>query len=152
MHHSHITASGRFTITTLRAGTDEVLHSQHNSNIVLNQGLQLLARRHIGEIPSIELTTLEIGDDNTTPTATDTALGSMVVDGITRANQFFSDNTAILSFFIPDATLPNGEYKELGLRTAGDVLYTRALIDPTFTKSANEDTRIDYELSYSAVV
>ena len=145
-------ASGRFTITTLRAGTDEVLHTQTNSNIVLNQGLNLLPRRHIGESPNLEITTLELGTDDTAPTAGDTALGNATVTGVTRANQSATGQTAFLSFFLPDAIVPNGEYKELGVRTGGGVLYTRALIDPTFTKSANEDTRIDYEISYSAVV
>ena len=150
--NSTATASGRFTITKYRAGTDEVLYqSPTMSNVVLNQGLALIANRHVGTSSPLDITTLEITDDDTAPSATDTALGGTVVDGFQRANQSASGREAALSFFLPDAALPNGTYNKLGVRTAGDVLYTAALIDPSLTKSDNEDIRIDYTITYSAV-
>lgn len=146
----HYTITGHFTITKTTNGM--LVEQIHGNNIVLNQGLAEIAKQHIGNGTSLEIATLEIGDGDTTPTPMDTELENAITTGVIRANQSQSDTTATLSFFITDAELPNGEYKELGLRTAGDILYTRALIIPTYTKSANEDTRIDYTITYNAVV
>ena len=155
-HHRKVkstaTASGHFTITKYRAGTDEVLHtSDVMENVVLNQGLALIANRHVGTSSPLDITTLEITDDDTAPSATDTALGGTVISGFERRLNSSSGREAYLSFFLPDADLPNGTYNKLGVRTAGDVLYTAALIDPSLTKSDNEDIRIDYTITYSAV-
>jgi hypothetical protein len=153
MHHQDkIKAHGQFTITTYKAGTDIVLRkTEVMDNLILTAGLSQIPLQHIGNGQSLEITSLEIGDGDTAVTIGDTELDNMVVDGVPRANQSVAGLTTNLSFFIPDIDLPNGEYKELGLRTSSDILYTRALIVPTFTKSASEDVRIDYGLSYSAV-
>ena len=151
-HHSSATAHGQFTITTYKAGTDIVLRkTEVMDNLILTAGLSQLPLQHIGNGQNLEITTLEIGDGDTAVTIGDTELDNMIVDGVIRANQSAGGLSCNLSFFIPDIDLPNGEYKELGLRTASDILYTRALIVPTFTKSASEDLRCDYQLTYSAV-
>jgi hypothetical protein len=152
MHHSSATAKGQFTIATYKAGTDIVLRkTEVIDNLILTAGLSQIPLQHLGNGQNLEITSLEIGDGDTAVTVSDTELDNMIVDGVPRANQSAAGLTVNLSFFIPDIDLPNGEYKELGLRTSSDILYTRALIVPTFTKSSSEDTRVDYQLSYSAV-
>jgi hypothetical protein len=146
------TAHGHFTITTYKAGTNIVLRkSPVIHNLILTAGYSQLPLQHIGEGQSLEITSLEIGDGSTAVTASDTALDNLVLAGVPRANQSAGGLSCIISFFIPDIDLPNGVYRELGLRTASNILYTRALIVPEFTKSSAEDLRIDYSLTYSVV-
>lgn len=141
--------TGTFTITKFKQG--EVIETIKGKNRILNAGFNRLCQQHIGNGSLLEITSLEIGDDDTPVAGTDTALGNVVIDDIPRGSQSVAGLSTTISFFIPDIDLPNGTYRELGLRS-NNILYTRALITPVYTKSANEDTRIDYTLTYSAVL
>ena len=156
MHHTHhdtTYAHGTFTLTKLNSVTGEVISTTPvHHNLVLNSAFNLIAQQNVtGSTNLLKITTLEIGTGDTAPAGTDTALETVTLTDIPRANQSATGPEAYISFFISTLDLPNGEYKELGLR-AGATLYTRALISPTFTKSTNEDVRVDYTITYSAVV
>jgi len=150
---SHIRPIGTFTLTKLKAGTDEVIwQSPPMHNMVLDGALALMAQQTVsGTTNLLKVTTLEMGTGDTAPVGTDTDLETPTVTDIPRANQSSTGPLAYISFFISTLEIPDGEYKELGVR-AGTTLFTRALISPTFTKSTNEDVRVDYEITYSDVV
>lgn len=142
-------AEGYFEIISLVRGS-EVWRSPKMPNRVLNAGFALITAQHAGTANSLEITSLEIGDGNTAVTASDTALDNMILDEIPPAKVTPSTLSIVLEFFIVDAELPNGTYRELGLR-AGSTLFTRALFSTPYTKVAGRDTIIRYTLSYSAV-
>lgn len=154
-HHDTMQAQARgtFTITKLDSITGAVISTTPvHHNLVLNSAFNLIAQQNVtGTTNLIKITTLEIGTGDTAPAGTDTTLETVTLADIPRANQSATGAEAYISFFISTLDLPNGEYKELGLR-AGTTLYTRALISPTFTKSTNEDVRVDYTITYSVVV
>ena len=146
-----IDMQGKFKIKTFKGGV-LIRETDWIKNLVVagaNNGLGIIAKRMIGNFAhDIEITTAEIGDGDTTPTLTDTALENPITTGILRANQSNTSASVILEFFIGSDDLPNGDYKEFGLR-AGTQLFTRALIDPIYTKSSNEDTSIEYQINLS---
>lgn len=144
--------TGRFRFKTFDSLTGEVKRiSPWIENLIVsnqNNGLNLIIQRHIGlKTFDLEITSCEIGTGTNEPSLNDTNLQTPVTTGIERANQSQSNNVATLEFFISDSELPNDTYTEFGLR-AGTQLYTRALIDPVYTKSSNEDTSIEYEIIY----
>lgn len=146
---STIALKGTFELLSLANGR-EVWRSPKMPNRVLNAGFALITAQHAGTANSLEITSLEIGDGNTAVAAGDTALDNMVLDAIPPAKVTPSTLSVVLEFFIVDAELPDGTYRELGLR-AGSTLFTRALFTTPYTKVAGRDTIIRYTLSYSAV-
>ena len=147
---SNVTAKGHFTITVFDVKTGRLKRTVGPlPNAVLNQGLELIAAQHAGTTNDLEITTLELGDDGTTPAATDTALANATKTGVVPAKSVASGRTVTVSFFLNDADLANGTYRELGVKV-GSTLYTRALITPAYTKASNENTRIDYTITYSS--
>lgn len=98
---------------------------------------------------AIEIDSAKIGTGTTAPTVADTDLETAVVSGITVAlTEFPVVGQVLLSFFIPDGDLANGTYTEFGIFANGR-LFARSLITPSFTKGANENTTIDYTISFS---
>lgn len=144
-----IKATGKVTITTLVDGKE--VRKQEHTNLMLNVAFTRMAAMNVGGANTIELTHVAIGTGVPVVAGGTTALTSETGQ-FERTDQFSAGATATFSFFITDAELANGVYTELGLVTADDALYTILAISPSFTKSANEDTRIDYEVSYEAVV
>jgi hypothetical protein len=142
---------GKFKIKTYSNG-NLIRETNWIENLIMagqNNGLGVIAKRMIGDFSNdIEITTAEIGDGDTTPLISDTSLENPIVTGILRANQSTTATVVTLEFFIASDDLPNGDYKEFGLR-AGTKLFTRALIDPIYTKSSNEDTSIEYQINLS---
>jgi hypothetical protein len=119
-------------------------------NIILDStdcGLNLIRRGMLGDavIPSIEITSGEIGTGDTTPTTADTALEELVLDGILRAYQTIESDEVVFQFFISAEDLPDDTYTEFGLRV-GTRLFSRALIIPTFEKSSGEDITVEYRI------
>lgn len=144
--------SGVVQITTYDATTGEMKRqSPKMENLMLNVAFSRIAAMNVGGSNTVELTKVALGTGVPVIAGGTTAL-TTEVGQFTRTDQFSSGATATFSFFITDADLTNGVYTELGLVTADDALYTILGISPAFTKSANEDTRIDYEVSYEAVV
>ena len=143
-------ASGHFEIISLENG-QEVWRSPVMANRILDAGLAQIIQHHIGnEANPLEITSLEIGDGDTAVAAGDTALANVILADVPIAKRTPSALSVVIEFFIVDAELPAGTYRELGLR-AGATLYTRALFTTPYTKVAGRDTIIRYTLSYSAV-
>lgn len=147
---NHIQAHGHFEIISLENGL-EVWRSPVMANRILNGGLETIIQHHVGnDADPLEITSLEIGDGDTAVAAGDTALDNLVLDDVPVAKRTPSTLSVVIEFFIVDAELPAGTYRELGLR-AGATLYTRALFTTPYTKVDGRDTIIRYTLSYSAV-
>ena len=146
---NNILMKGKFKIKTYSNG-NLIRETNWIKNLIVagsNNGLGVIAKRMIGDFSNdIEITTAEIGDGDTAPALSDTSLENPIVTGILRANQSATSTVVTLEFFIASDNLPNGTYAEFGLR-AGTQLFTRALIEPTYTKSSNEDTSIEYSIS-----
>ncbi|MGR3504905.1 MAG: hypothetical protein ACU0B7_03430 [Paracoccaceae bacterium] len=148
--NSQSCAAGHFEIISLENG-QEVWRSPVMANRILNGGLETIIQHHVGnDANPLEITSLEIGDGDTAVTAGDTALDNLVLAGVPVAKRTPSTLSVVIEFFIVDAELPAGIYRELGLR-AGATLYTRALFTTPYTKVDGRDTIIRYTLSYSAV-
>ena len=151
--NSDFQLKGRFKYTKYRDG-EVVYESPMIENIILKNdnpcGLYVVLNRMLGiTTHDIQITSAEIGTGNTTPTKADTSLVTMVLDDIPVATgSRLTDDEIQFVFFVNDKELANGTYKEIGLR-AGTQLFTRALIDPEFTKSSGEDFRFDYFISAS---
>lgn len=120
------------------------------SNRILNAGLFLIAQQHAGVANSLEITSLELGDGDAAVAGPNLALDNLVLAGVPVAKRTTAGASITLEFFIVDAELAAGTYRELGLR-AGSTLYTRALFTTPYTKVDGRDTIIRYTLSYSAV-
>jgi len=139
---------GKLRITTFKKGTNELLRQTEffPNLIVLNDGngLNLFIKQLLNGGNSMEITQAKIGTGNTPPSSNDTDLEAPVVSGImVAAKQETAIDEATFEFFISDAELPEGTYREFGI-FCGDALFARSLIVPEYTKSINEDTKIDY--------
>lgn len=87
----------------------------------------------------------KIGTDDTAPTDGDTDLGSVSVSGLTIQSTSPSIDNITYSFFILDAQLTDGNYNEFGIFSNGN-LFARSVFTNTYTKGANEDTRVDHKI------
>lgn len=112
-------------------------------------GRNLVIRQLAGDTTyGIEIDSAAIGDDNTTPADSDTALGNSLVSGISVSNVSVSNDEVVFDFFASNATLPDDEYKEFGMFIGGR-LFSRVLISPTYTKATGEDTIFSYTVTLS---
>lgn len=143
--------NGKYRFTKTNSLTGEIISVSdwiHNK-IMLDTGvgLGLILARLGGDISNdCIITTAEIGTGNTPPTDSDTDLETPVVTDIQIALQTISATEVNLAFYIPDANLPNGTYKEFGIRS-GTALFARSIMTPDFTKGTNEDTNVEYIIS-----
>jgi len=113
-------------------------------------GRNLLLRAMSNDVTyPIVITAGKIGTGTNTPVDGDTDLQTAVLSGIDIQLFELSNDTLVVSLFIPSADIADGTYTEFGL-FMGAQLFCRALISPTFAKSANEDTTIEYTLTFSA--
>jgi hypothetical protein len=148
--HNLTSAHGHFEIISLEKG-QEVYRSPVIPNRILDAGLALIAQHHAGnDSNALEITSLEIGSGSTAVAGGDTALDTVELTGVVPSRTTPSGASIVVEFFLVDAELSNGTYRELGLR-AGTTLYTRALFTTPYVKVAGRDTIIRYTLSYSAV-
>lgn len=120
------------------------------ANLILDAHFNNIIAHHQGnDTVPLEITSLEIGDGSTAVTATDTALDSLVLAGVPIARFLPSSKTLVIEFFIVDAELADGTYRELGMRT-GSILATRSLFTTPYIKASGRDTIIRYTLSYAS--
>lgn len=114
----------------------------------ISNGTGVIARQLIGDVTyPIAISSAAIGTGSNTPTAADTALQTPTLTGIVvRPNKSATASRVILQFYITDAELANGTYREFGLY-AGTQLFARSLILPTFTKATGQDVIISYEIT-----
>lgn len=139
---------GRYKITTLEKGkvvgeTDWI----HNLIMVgVSNGIGIVARQLIGDTTfPIAINSAAIGTSAIPPTIADTALVAPVLSGIVVRSKSASATKVTLSFFINNAELANGTYREFGL-FCGARLFARSLISPVYTKSTGQDAIITYEI------
>lgn len=119
-------------------------------NLVLDSAFSLIVQHNKGnDTDPLQITSLEIGSGNTAVAASDTDLDTLVLDGVVVGRTVTTDKTIRFDFFITDAELADGTYREVMLR-AGTIAYTRALFPTEYVKVAGRDTIIRYTLSYDS--
>lgn len=143
-----IKLKGRFRLSAYKKGK-LLRQSDWIENLIVlseNYGLNLILQALNGQSDySLTITTAEIGTGDTPPSDTDTELENKTetIGDIIVATRNLSTDELSLEFFIPDGQLPEGVYKEFGLK-CGTQLFARALISPVWTKSIGEDTTCEY--------
>lgn len=140
--------NGRYKIITSKDGK-KIKETDWIKNLIVinsNHGTDLIIQRLAG------LTTYDLGIDeiqfgtgDTAPTNADTSLETMTVEDVLVASYTKTTSKVTFNFFIANADMPNDTYKELGLFCGGQ-MFSRSLITPTYTKSAGEDTTVEYEI------
>ncbi len=143
--------TGKYRITKTNSLTGEIVSVSEwiHNKIMLDSGVGvglLIARLGGDTSNDCVITSAEIGTGDTAPTDSDTDLETPVVTGILTALQEISATEVHLYFYIPDANLPNGTYKEFGIRS-GTALFARSILTPSFVKGSNEDTNVEYIIS-----
>lgn len=116
------------------------------NHVVFNadHGVDLFLQHLSGDTTyPLELDFAGIGTGTTPPTDSDTDLETPVVTEIVRAIVEKETDHIRTEWFITNDELPNGTYNEFGLYS-GTQLFCRSLIEPSHTKSDNEDTLIEY--------
>lgn len=145
---------GSFVIKTWDSKTGKLLwQSKPIKNKVVSSsgyGRNIVIRNLVGDDTyQIEIDGAIIGTGTTAPADSDTGLVTpttlTTISVIPVASYLISNDTVIISFFVTDADLPNGTYKEFGMK-CGSQLFSRALITPNFTKGSNQNTSIDYTI------
>ena len=141
---------GKLRITKRDSLTGEILYQSDwiNNKIVSSSGYgrNIIMRQLAADTTyAIAIDSAQIGTGTNTPADSDIALQTPTATfSITDKN--VSNDALTISIFMTDALLANGTYSEFGLRCDGR-LFSRVLISPTFTKSTNQDTTIDYVIS-----
>ncbi|MBA4307002.1 MAG: hypothetical protein C0429_09735 [Sphingopyxis sp.] len=147
--YQKITAQGSFQILSLEKG-EVVWQSPVMQNLVLNAYWSLLVEHNTGSATTpLEITTLEIGTGDNVVTAANTALETLTLAGVIPSKVTPAAKSIEMEFFITDAELADGTYREIGLR-CGTVLATRALFTTPYVKATGRDTIIRYTVSYDA--
>lgn len=144
--------TGHLTISTYDQ-EGNLLREQFETNRVVSSdgyGRNLIIRQLAGnKTYGIEVDEGRIGNDDTTPTDSDTDLGNAVTSDIIVEDTDFSNDEVSFQFFVLDADLPDGTYEEFGLFIDGQML-ARSVFDSSYSKSSGENTRIDYTLTLNA--
>lgn len=142
---------GRYRIIATDSITGEVISTTPwINNLVMNgtfTGVNTVANRIIGVTThDITITKAKIGTGTATPADSDTDLQTPVFTKNSIADGSVSGNIATLSIFMSDAELANGTYTEFGI-FAGNDLFARSLIVPSYTKTTNQDSTFEYQLT-----
>lgn len=148
---------GKYKIITYKAGTKEILReTPWQKNLIMlgtNTGKTLILQRLAGiNTYSLNITHLDIGTGTTSPAVTDTALTTAVARASTPVATIVG-NTLSLQFFLTDAELANGSYKEIGTFVDGSAglgtgkIFNHALFGVTYVKATGEDTTIQVDFS-----
>lgn len=144
-----INMKGRYKITTLEKGKP-VHETNWIHNLVMegaSNGTGLITRLLSNDTTyPLAITSAAIGTSATAPAVTDTDLVAPVLTGILIRTKSITPTTISLSFFVTDAELANGTYREFGL-FCGARLFARSLITPVYTKSTGQDAIITYEIT-----
>ncbi len=154
-----ISIKGKVRITTRRAGTDEVLRrSPWMKNLLVispSRGKNLIVQRLTGvNTYSLNIKYGEIGTGSAAPTTADTGLNTPSVRvPVSLASTSVSLSEAQFQFFMSDAQLPNGTYREFGMFVDGDAgtatgqFFNHILFTTAYTKAAGEDTTIEVDVA-----
>jgi hypothetical protein len=110
-------------------------------------GRNLVLRAMAGEVTyPIAINSAAVGTGATAAADADTGLVTSVASGLSITNMTVTNNQLVVDVFVPDASLPNGTYKEFGLFATLRLL-ARILISPNYTKASGEDTLFTYSLT-----
>jgi len=147
---NNIKLKGRYKIKTYK-NNKLIRETNWIDNLIVsneNHGLYLILNGLLGnETYSLEITKAKIGDDDTAVQDSDTDLVNTVLDDIPVAvRSRKAVDEILITFFIPSGDLADGDYKEFGIFCT-DQLFARSIITPTYTKSENEDTQIEYQIT-----
>jgi hypothetical protein len=139
--------TGKMRITVRDSITGEIIsQSKWMKNKIVSSsgyGRNIIMRQLTSDTTyPIPVDSAIIGTGSTAPTDADIALVAQVAS-FSITDKTVSNDQATFSIFMTDALLPNGTYAEFGLKM-GSRLFSRVLISPTFTKSSNQNTTIDY--------
>jgi len=154
LHKNKGIIKGRFRFKIYKAGTKKLLRqTAWMENLIMlgtNTGLNIFIKRLIGtKVYDPEITKAKIGTGDTAPADGDTDLETTVLDDILVSNSTEeSAGVVTFEFFMSDADLTEGTYKEFGIFCVAQ-LFARALILPVYTKSVGEDTQVEYEITLS---
>lgn len=148
------TIKGRFRFKTYKAGTKKIIRqTDWMENLIMlgtNTGLNIFIKRLLGtKLYDPEITKAKIGTGDTAPADDDIDLETTVLDNILVSKSTEeSVGVVIIEFFMSDADLTEGTYKEFGI-FCGNQLFARSLILPAYTKSEGEDTQCEYQITLS---
>lgn len=153
MNKGGLKITGRYRIKTTDSKTGELIAmTDWIKNLVVNgtgTGINIVARL-LGNDSTypLAITKAKIGTGTTAPTNADTDLETTVFTKNSVADQSVSGGVVTISFFMTDAELANGTYTEFGI-FAGNQLFARSIISPSYTKTTNQDSTFEYELTVS---
>lgn len=143
---------GQLTIKTYKAGTKELIRTlgPFKNRVVSADGYgkNILVRQIGGNTTyAIGVDSAAIGTGTNTPADSDTGLQTAVLSNIDLAlAEFPAANQVILSFYIADGDLTNGNYTEFGI-FMNSRLFARALFGSTYSKGTGEDTTVEYTIT-----
>jgi hypothetical protein len=143
---------GSYVIKVYDSITNELIKEYPRvENLVVSgsggYGRNLIVRKLAGDDTyPIEIDSAQIGTGATAPSNSDIALVTPVLTGIQVANVAMSNNLVIITFFMTNALLANGTYKEFGLFCNGR-MFARSLITPNLVKGSNQNVVVDYTIT-----
>ena len=143
--------TGRYRIIGTDSRTGKVLtKTPWIENLIMNganTGVQIAVQRIVGTLTyDLTITKVKIGTGTNAPASSDTDLQTPVYTQNGLAAAVASGNVANLSIFMATGVLANGTYTELGL-FAGNQLFARSIISPSYVKGTNQDTTIEYQIT-----
>ena len=119
-----------------------------------NYGLDLIVQRLIGtNTYSLNITHGAIGTGTTTPTTSDTQLGTEIARVPVTYSADNQNSIAAIQFFFPDATLPNDTYSEFGTFVdatntgASGQMFNHALFAVPYAKVAGVDITVEVDFT-----
>lgn len=111
-------------------------------------GRNIIARQIVGDTTyALPIDSAKIGTGSTAPTESDTDLETPTYTKSGRDSSSVSNNIVTIDWFLTDANLANGTYREFGMFSNGRLM-TRALFASAYIKSSGEDTRVRYTLEF----
>ena len=141
--------AGTLTITSLKDGKVTRKSGPFPNKFISSTGYgrNLVLRAMTGDSTyPIIIDSAAVGSGNTAAADSDIALVTPVASGLTITNMVVVNDQLTVDVFVPDASLPNGTYKEFGLFATSRLL-SRILISPNYTKATGEDTLFTYSLT-----
>lgn len=148
---------GKFRVIKTDSKTGKVLYkSPFYKNLIVdgtNTGFNLiLDRLNSDNTYSLNITHLDIGDNNTAPALSDTTLVNALYR-TTKTTGSVAGSSLTLRFFFADGDLADDTYYEVGMFVDGTSsvdtgkLFCRSIFGSAYTKATGEDTTIEWVLS-----
>lgn len=86
------------------------------------------------------------GTGTNVPSASDTALQTETVSGIGFADTTITNNVLVIDIFVPNLSMPDDTYREVGLKMDGRLFARSAL---NYVKTTNKDTTLEYTITFN---